>query len=72
MQSFSRGKKLVEIGFALALVFPIFVVDPAKADLAITISTKIFGAGVATNVGVSLSGFDGTQRYQVTATSTEG
>lgn len=57
---------------AVAAVFPIFVADPAKADSAITISTTIFGAGVATNVGVSLSGFDGTQRYQVTATSTEG
>ena len=30
-QGFSRGKKLVEIGFVLALLFPIFVVESAEA-----------------------------------------
>jgi hypothetical protein len=30
-QGFSRGKKLIEIGFVLALLFPIFVVESADA-----------------------------------------
>ena len=43
-----------------------FFSTPAQADSAITIGTTTFGAGVATNVGVSLTGFDETQNYQVT------
>jgi hypothetical protein len=39
---------------------------PAQASSAISIATTNFGAGVASNVGVSLSGFDQTQNYQVT------
>ena len=39
---------------------------PAQAVSAITIGTTTFGAGVATNVGVNLSGFDESQNYQVT------
>ena len=39
---------------------------PAQAESAITIGTTTFGAGVATNVGVNLSGFDATQSYQAT------
>jgi hypothetical protein len=38
----------------------------AQAVSAISIGTTNFGAGVASNVGVSLTGFDETQDYQVT------
>jgi hypothetical protein len=47
------------------LLFSLFTV-PAQAVSAITIGTTTFGAGVATNVGVNLSGFDESQNYQVT------
>jgi Fibronectin type III domain len=47
------------------LLFSLFTV-PAQAVSAITIGTTTFGAGVATNVGVSLSGFNEAQNYQVT------
>ena len=40
--------------------------ESAQAASAIAVSTTTFGAGVATNVGVSLTGFDETQNYQVT------
>ena len=30
-QGFSRGKKLVEVGFVLALLFPIFIMESADA-----------------------------------------
>jgi hypothetical protein len=43
-----------------------FVPTPAQASAAISIATTNFGAGVASNVGVSLTGFDQTQNYQVT------
>lgn len=39
---------------------------PAQADSAITVSTTNFGAGIATNLGISLTGFDETQSYQAT------
>ena len=42
------------------------VITPAKATPTISIGTSVFGAGVATNVGVSLSGFNEAQSYQVT------
>ena len=47
------------------MLFSLFTV-PAQAVSAITIGTTTFGAGVATNVGVNLSGFDESQNYQVT------
>ena len=49
----------------LALFGSLFSI-PAQADSAISIGTTTFGAGVATNVGVNLSGFDESQNYQVT------
>jgi hypothetical protein len=49
----------------LALFGSLFSI-PAQADSAISIGTTTFGAGVATNVGVNLSGFDETQSYQAT------
>ena len=39
---------------------------PAQAVEEIAISRTAFGAGVASNVGISLSGFDQTQSYQAT------
>jgi hypothetical protein len=39
---------------------------PAQAVEDIAISRTAFGAGVASNVGISLSGFDETQSYQAT------
>lgn len=39
---------------------------PAQAVYDIAISRTAFGAGVASNVGVTLSGFDQTQSYQAT------
>ena len=39
---------------------------PAQAVEEIAISRTAFGAGVASNVGISLSGFDETQSYQAT------
>jgi uncharacterized repeat protein (TIGR02543 family) len=65
---FSLTKSLREKSSAvlvLALVASFFS-SPAQADSAITIGTTTFGAGVATNVGVNLSGFDESQNYQVT------
>ena len=48
-------------------MFPILSgLDKAHADSAISVGTTTFGSGVATNVGVNLSGFDATQNYQVT------
>jgi hypothetical protein len=38
----------------------------AQASSAISIGTTNFGAGIASNVGVTLTGFDQTQNYQVT------
>lgn len=39
---------------------------PARAGYEIAITTTAYGAGVASNVGVILSGFDETQSYQAT------
>ena len=58
-------KKKSSAVLVLALVASLFS-SPAQAVSAITIGTTTFGAGVATNVGVSLTGFDETQNYQVT------
>jgi len=52
-QGFSRGKKLVEIGFVLALLFPIFVVESADAIPAAPVSfssTEFVGAVVGEEV----------------------
>ena len=43
-----------------------FISSPAQADSAISVGTTTFGSGIATNVGVNLTGFDQTQNYQVT------
>jgi len=55
--------------FAVALALntlPILVASSANATSSIAIGTTNYGAGVATNVGVSLSGFNQSQDYQVT------
>lgn len=57
--------KKISTVVASTLLFSIFS-SPAQADSAITVGTTTFGSGVATNVGVTLSGFDQTQNYQVT------
>jgi hypothetical protein len=49
----------------LVLVLSLFL-PTARASASISISTTNFGAGVANNVGVNLSGFDQAQNYQVT------
>jgi len=59
-QGFSRGKKLVEIGFVLALLFPIFVVESADAIPAAPVSfssTEFVGAvvGTATQLTVTIT-----------------
>ena len=41
-------------------------IDSAQATSDISIATTTFGSGIATNVGVSLAGFDATKNYQVT------
>jgi hypothetical protein len=58
-------RKKSSAALVLALLASLFS-SPAQADSAITIGTTTFGAGVATNVGVNLSGFDETQSYQAT------
>ena len=60
----SSGRRisiLAALGLLLALV-----PATAQASSAISIGTTNFGAGVASNVGVTLTGFDQTQNYQVT------
>ena len=57
--------KKISIVVASTLLLCLFS-SPAQADSAITVGTTTFGSGVATNVGVTLSGFDQTQNYQVT------
>jgi hypothetical protein len=49
----------------LALLFT-FLSTPAQASSAISIATTNFGAGVPSNVGVTLTGFDQNLNYQVT------
>jgi hypothetical protein len=55
----------ISILSALALLLTLFP-STAQASSAISIGTTNFGAGVASNVGVNLTGFDQTQNYQVT------
>ncbi|MCX6457476.1 MAG: fibronectin type III domain-containing protein [Actinobacteria bacterium] len=50
---------------ASTVLFSTFSI-PAQADSAISVGTTTFGSGLATNVGVTLTGFDQTQNYQVT------
>lgn len=57
--------KKISTVIASTLLFSLFSI-PAQADSAITVGTTTFGSGLATNVGVTLSGFDQTQNYQVT------
>jgi outer membrane protein OmpA-like peptidoglycan-associated protein len=45
---------------------PALFVSPASAAVSISIGTTNYGAGVASNVGVVLSGFNQDQDYQVT------
>ena len=52
--------------FSVIIFLNSFIIIPANATPTISIGTSTFGAGVATNVGVSLTGFDETQSYQVT------
>ena len=63
-------KEKLQKRFVLVLSAIIFfnglIITPAKATPTISIGTSVFGAGVATNVGVQLSGFDEAQSYQVT------
>jgi hypothetical protein len=63
LSKFFKRKSLTLL--VLALFGSLFSI-PAQADSAISIGTTTFGAGVATNVGVNLSGFDETQSYQAT------
>ena len=60
--SWNRKSSTLLVTILLSSLFTV----PAKAVSAITIGTTTFGAGVATNVGVNLSGFDESQNYQVT------
>lgn len=50
----------------MSIIASTLVSLPAQADSAITVGTTNFGAGVATNLGISLTGFDETQSYQAT------
>ena len=62
-------KKTFQSGISTLSVFTLLLTllsTPAQASAAISIATTNFGAGVASNVGVSLTGFDQTQNYQVT------
>ncbi len=57
--------KRISIVVASTVLFSTFSI-PAQADSAISVGTTTFGSGLATNVGVTLTGFDQTQNYQVT------
>ena len=61
-RSWNRKSSTLLVTILLSSLFTV----PAQAVSAITIGTTTFGAGVATNVGVNLSGFDESQNYQVT------
>jgi hypothetical protein len=61
-RSWNRKSSTLLVTILLSSLFTV----PAKAESAIAIGTTTFGSGVATNVGVSLTGFDETQSYQVT------
>jgi hypothetical protein len=50
----------------IAILSASLLSTPAQAVEDIAISRTAFGAGVASNVGISLSGFDQTQSYQAT------
>jgi hypothetical protein len=50
----------------IAILSASLLSTPAQAVEDIAISRTAFGAGVASNVGISLSGFDETQSYQAT------
>ena len=63
------GQSLLRVSASLTLVLSLlntFYLQTAKATSTISISTTDYGAGVASNVGVSLTGFDQSQNYQVT------
>jgi len=63
----AKAKSSLIAATILLGLFPSIVnIDIARAASAITVANTTFGSGVATNVGVSLSGFDETQNYQVT------
>lgn len=55
----------VSVLLITAIVAAVFA-TPAQAVYDIAISRTAFGAGVASNVGVTLSGFDENQNYQAT------
>jgi len=50
----------------IAILSASLLSTPAQAVQDIAISRTAFGAGVASNVGITLSGFDQTQSYQAT------
>jgi hypothetical protein len=50
----------------IAIIIASLFSTPAQAVSDIAISRTAFGAGVASNVGITLSGFDQTQSYQAT------
>ena len=63
------NQNLIRVSVSLALILSLlinFLEESANATSTISISTTNYGAGVASNVGVSLSGFDQSQNYQVT------
>jgi hypothetical protein len=63
----AKAKSSLIAATILLGLFPSIVnIDIARAASAITVANTTFGSGVATNVGVSLTGFDETQNYQVT------
>lgn len=62
MQSPLKKISVTLIAILIATLFP----TPAQAAYDIAIARSAFGAGVASNVGITLSGFDENQSYQAT------